>query len=68
MTWIFLVMLGLIGGSYLVEKVLPLALKERLGVATCWTMMAVTMTFLGLSTVGLLYMSYTKYIAPLLGS
>ncbi len=68
MSWIFVVMLALIGGSYMVEKVLPFALKERLGVAACWTMMAVTMTFLGLSTVGLLVMSFTKYIAPMLGT
>ena len=67
-TWIFLVMLGLIVGSYLLEKILPLGLKERLGTATCWAMMAITMTFLGLSTVGLLYMSYTKYIGPILTS
>ena len=67
-TWIFLVMLGLFAGSYVLEKILPLGLKERLGLAACWTMMAVTMTFLGLSTVGLLYLSYAKYIEPMLAS
>ena len=54
MKFIVLVMLGMIAGSVLVEMVLPQATKDRLGSMICWGMMAITMTFLGLSTVGLL--------------
>jgi hypothetical protein len=64
MTWIFLMMLGMIGGSIVVELVLPARIKQALGNAICWSMMAVTMTTLGLCTLGLLYVTATNYIIP----
>ncbi len=54
MTWILLMMLGMIVGSIVLERVLPLRVKERLGMAICWMMMAVTMSFLISATIGLL--------------
>ena len=66
MTWIFLMMLAMIGGSIAVELVLPAAIKQALGGAICWAMMAVTMTTLGLCTVGLLYVTATNYLIPFL--
>ena len=66
MGWILLVMLGMIGGSIVVELILPLAVKERLGAAICWMMMAVTMTSLGLATLGLFYVIYSNFVQPLL--
>jgi uncharacterized membrane protein len=65
MTWIFLVMLGMIGGSVLVELILPARIKQTMGNAICWMMMAVTMTTLGLCTIGLLVVSYINYLRPL---
>lgn len=66
MAWIFLVMLGMIAGSVVVELILPLRVKERLGAAICWSMMAITMTFLGASTLGLLFVAWQNLIQPLL--
>ena len=66
MAWIFLVMLGMIAGSVVVELILPLRVKERLGAAICWSMMAITMTFLGASTLGLVFVAWQKIIQPLL--
>ncbi len=66
MAWIFLVMLGMIAGSVVVELILPLRVKERLGAAICWSMMAITMTFLGASTLGLLFVAWQNLIRPLL--
>ena len=47
-------MLGLIVGSYLLEKILPLGLKERLGTATCWAMIrsSTRLAFASSKTVG----------------
>jgi hypothetical protein len=44
--------------------VLPQATKDRLGSMICWGMMAITMTFLGLSTVGLLIATWVQFIKP----
>jgi hypothetical protein len=66
MEFILIAMAVMIGGSLVLELVLPSALKDRLGTAICWTMMAVTMTFLGLATVALLGFGYLKYIQPLI--
>ncbi|MBM4335765.1 MAG: hypothetical protein FJ108_07625 [Deltaproteobacteria bacterium] len=64
MKFIVLVMLGMIAGSVLVEMVLPQGTKDRLGSMICWGMMAITMTFLGLSTVGLLIATWVQFIKP----
>lgn len=66
MGWIFLVMLAMIAGSVVVELILPLQFKERLGAAICWSLMAVTMTFLGASTLGLLFVAWQNFVQPLL--
>ena len=66
MAWIFLVMLAMIAGSVVVELILPLRVKERLGAAICWSLMAITMTFLGASTLGLVFVAWQKIIQPLL--
>ena len=66
MAWIFLVMLAMIAGSVVVELILPLRVKERLGAVICWSLMAVTMTFLGGSTLGLLFVIWQNFIQPLL--
>ena len=66
MTWIFLMMLAMIGGSIVVELVLPMRIKQAMGNAICWSMMAVTMTTLGLCTVLLLVVTFNNYIRPLL--
>lgn len=66
MTWIFLMMLGMIGGSIVVELILPAAIKQSLGNAICWMMMAVTMTSLGLATIALLAVTWINYIQPLI--
>ncbi len=68
MKFVFLAMLVIIGGSIVLEMVLPQNLKNRLGTAVCWAMMATTMTFLGISTLGLLYTTYAFFIAPRLGN
>jgi hypothetical protein len=65
MSWIFLVMLGMIVGSIIVERILPQRTKDRLGAVICWCMMAITMSFLTLSAVGLVFVTVTNYIIPL---
>lgn len=64
MGFIFFVMLGMIVGSIVVELILPQAAKDRLGAMICWGMMAVTMMFLGISTVGLLFATWIQFIQP----
>ena len=64
MAFIFLVMLAMIVGSIVIEMILPQAAKDRLGAMICWGMMILTMTFLGLSTVGLLVATWFKFIKP----
>ena len=64
MGWILAVMLVMIAASVVLEKVLPIRLKEFLGRTICWGMMAVTMAFLGLSSVGLLYVVTVNVILP----
>ena len=66
MTWIFLMMLAMIGGSIVVELVLPMRVKQAMGSAICWSMMAITMTSLGLCTILLLVVTFNNYIRPLL--
>lgn len=68
MAFVFLFMLAMIVGSIVVEMILPQALKDRLGALVCWSLMAVTMTFLMLSTIGLLVATWYRYIAPSLGA
>lgn len=68
MKFVFLAMLVMIAGSIALEAVIPKPLKDRLGTAICWVMMAVTMTFLGVSTIGLLIATYSLFIRPHLGS
>ena len=68
MGWILSVMLIMIAISLVLEKILPLRLKEFLGRTICWGMMAVTMAFLGLSTVGLLYVISVNVIIPALSA
>ena len=64
MLWIAGVMLVLIIGSTVADLALPEALKERLGVMICWTMMAITMTFLSLASLGLLWLLAFQVILP----
>jgi hypothetical protein len=64
--FIFLVMLGMIVGSIVVELILPQATKDRLGSLICWGMMSLTMTFLGISTLGLLIATWVRFIKPAL--
>ena len=66
MTWIFLMMLAMIGGSIVVELVLPMRVKQAMGNAICWSMMAITMTTLGLATLLLLFVTFNNYIRPML--
>ena len=66
MGWIFLVMLAMIAGSLVIELILPMQVKERLGAAICWSMMAVTMTFLGAATLGLVAVVWLNFVQPLL--
>ncbi len=68
MTWIFLMMLGMIIGSIIIERILPQPTKDRLGAAICWCMMALTMSFLTLSAFGLIYITVTEYLLPRLSS
>jgi hypothetical protein len=63
--FIFLVMLAMIIGAFVIEAILPQRAKDRLGAMICWGMMSITMTFLGLSTVGLLIATWFKFIKPL---
>jgi hypothetical protein len=65
--FIFLVMLAMIAGAFVVEFILPQRAKDRLGAIICWGMMSLTMTFLGLSTAGLLVATWFKFIKPALG-
>jgi hypothetical protein len=66
--WIIFVMAGMIVGSWIIELILPMKVKERLGAMISWSMMAVTMTFLGLCTVLLIYVIATQAIPYLLGA
>jgi hypothetical protein len=66
MTFIVIAMLVMIVGSIILELILPAGLKRVLGTGICWGMMAITMTFLGLSTVGLIFVAWTNLIAPML--
>jgi hypothetical protein len=66
MTFIVVAMLVMIIGSIILELILPTGLKRALGTAICWGMMAITMTFLGLSTLALIYVAWTNIIAPML--
>jgi hypothetical protein len=68
MQFVLIAMLAMIAGSVVLEMVLPQPVKDRLGTAICWGMMAITMTFLGVSTLGLVYATYAIYIRPHLGS
>ena len=68
MTWIFLMMLGMIIGSIIIERILPQPTKDRLGAVICWCMMALTMSFLTLSAVGLIFVTVTNYVLPLFSS
>ncbi len=68
MTWIFLMMLGMIIGSIVIERILPQQTKDRLGAVICWCMMALTMSFLTLSACGLVYITVTEYLLPRLSS
>ena len=54
MGWIMTVMLSLIVASLILERILPLRIKEVAGTAIVWTLMAITMAFLSVSTVALL--------------
>ncbi len=66
MGFIFLVMVAMIVGAFAVEFILPQRAKDRLGAIICWGMMSLTMTFLGLSTIGLLVATWFKFIKPAL--
>jgi hypothetical protein len=61
-----LIMLGMIALSIVLELILPLGIKQALGKAICWTMMGITMTFLGLATVGLVLVFGQNVLLPLL--
>ena len=64
MQFIFTMMIAMVAGSIVVEWILPQKLKDTLGAGICWMMMAVTMLFLGVSTIGLIWMGYQNFIAP----
>jgi hypothetical protein len=64
MVWVALMMLALIGGSIVMEFVLPSRVKEPLGSAICWGMMFVTMSFLILATAGLAVVLGVNVILP----
>ncbi len=61
-----MVMVGLIVVSLILEWILPMRLKDSAGAAICWMMMAITMAFLGLATVGLLFVIGMNVIWPML--
>ncbi len=65
MGWIALVMLILIAASLVLEWILPMRLKDAAGAFICWSLMAITMAFLGLSTVGLVYVIGRNVILPM---
>lgn len=62
MVWILGMMLAMIAASIVLEWVLPSALKQRLGTMICWGLMFITMSFLTLSTVGLVLMFVNRYL------
>lgn len=62
MVWILGMMLAMIAASIVLEWVLPSALKQRLGTIICWGLMFITMSFLTLSTVGLVLMFVNRYL------
>jgi hypothetical protein len=64
MTWIFLMMLGMIVGSIIIEQILPQRAKDRLGGFICWGMMAVTMFFLMAAAAGLVWVTITEFLLP----
>jgi hypothetical protein len=57
-------MLAMIAGSIVLELILPARIKNTLGVGICWTMMAITMTFLGASTLALAWVIFWNVIRP----
>jgi hypothetical protein len=61
-----LMMLGMIALSIVLELILPLRIKQTVGKAICWGMMGITMTFLGLATVGLVLVFGQNVLLPLL--
>ncbi len=65
MTWIFMVMLGMIAGSIVIERILPQPTKDKLGAVICWLMMAITMSFLGLAAMSLVLVTFRSFILPL---
>ena len=64
MAWIFMVMLGMIVGSIVLELVLPQRVKNALGSAICWMMMGITMGFLVLAAFGLVAVTVQQYLLP----
>ena len=62
MVWILGMMLAMIAASIVLEWVLPSGLKQRLGTIICWGLMFITMSFLTLSTVGLVLMFVNRYL------
>jgi hypothetical protein len=64
MTWVFLVMLGMIVGSVVIERILPQRVKDRLGSIICWGMMALTMSCLALAGAGLVWVTISNYVLP----
>jgi hypothetical protein len=64
-TFILVFMFGLIIGSIVLEAVVPSRIKNVLGVGICWSMMAITMSFLVLSTVGLAAVIWLNVVAPM---
>lgn len=66
MLFIASAMLLLIVASVIADVALPERLKERLGVVICWSMMAVTMAFLTLSAVGLIFILAFQVVPKLL--
>ncbi len=68
MQFVFGVMAVIIVAGLIIEKVLPQDFKDRLGAAICWGMMFITMTFLGLSTLALLWVLWVNVVQPRLVS
>ncbi len=61
MSWIFVMMLAMIVGSILTEWLVPARVKQFVGVAACWMMMTITMTFLGMATIALILVVVDNY-------
>jgi hypothetical protein len=61
-------MAAIIVSGIVLEWILPQRLKDRLGAMICWAMMAVTMTFLGAATLGLIAVLWIYYLLPALTS